>query len=131
MKNNLDINTIVSTAALLVHISKTDEEYTIKERNIVRNFIKTLTKKEDVENLLQDAENLEKNSNQLLDFTKKIKEQSIEFKTIIIEQLWQIVISDENIDQYETNLIRRVCGLIYFPDKLSGEIKLKLLNKNS
>jgi uncharacterized tellurite resistance protein B-like protein len=131
MKNNLDINTIVSTAALLVHIGKTDEEYTIKERNIVRNFIKTLTKKEDVENLLQDAENLEKNSNQLLDFTKKIKEQSIEFKTIIIEQLWQIVISDENIDQYETNLIRRVCGLIYFPDKLSGEIKLRLLNKNS
>jgi len=77
------------------------------------------------------AEKLELNSNQLLDFTNLIKKESLESKTEIIRNLWKIIISDKKIDQFESNLIRRICGLIYFPDKLSGEIKLKILELKS
>ena len=79
--------------------------------------------------VLQKAEKLELNSNQLLNFTNIIKKNEKIDKYMIIEQLWKIIISDNNSDQYESNLMRRICGLIYFPDKLSGEIKLKLKKK--
>ena len=78
--------------------------------------------------IMNEAEKFESNSNQLLNYTKVIKESSMENKSKIIEQLWKILISDNNIDQYESNLMRRICGLIYFPDKESGEIKMKLQN---
>ena len=71
---------------------------------------------------------MENNSNQLLSFTKIIKENSMDTKKEILEHLWKIVISDKTIDQFESNLLRRICGLIYVPDKISAEIKLKLLN---
>ena len=76
--------------------------------------------------IINEAEKLESDSNQLLNFTNIIKKNEKIDKYMIIEQLWKIIISDNNSDQYETNLMRRICGLIYFPDKLSGEIKLKL-----
>ena len=78
--------------------------------------------------ITSEAEELESNSNQLLSFTKIIKDSSKEMKSEIIEQLWKILISDEKVDQYESNLMRRICGLIYFPDKECAEIKLKLMN---
>ena len=78
--------------------------------------------------ILKKAEEIERNSNQLLNYTNIIKKNSIEIKKDIVEHLWKIIISDKMVDQYESNLMRRICGLIYFPDKESGEIKLKLLN---
>ena len=77
---------------------------------------------------MSKAEEIENNSNQLLSFTKIIKENSMDTKKEILEHLWKIVISDKTIDQFESNLLRRICGLIYVPDKISAEIKLKLLN---
>ena len=73
---------------------------------------------------------MENNSNQLLNFTNIIKKSSVEIKSDVIEHLWKIIISDKSADQYETNLMRRICGLIYFPDKMCAEIKLRLINKS-
>jgi len=81
----------------------------------------------DCETILQDSEKLEADSIQLFNFTSAIKKESLEIKTEIIEHLWKIIISDKSVDQYESSLMRRICGLIYFPDKLAGDIKLKLL----
>ena len=78
--------------------------------------------------ILKEAEEVESNSNQLLNYTNIIKENSLEIKKDIIEHLWKVIISDNTVDQYESNLMRRICGLIYFPDKECAEIKLKLLN---
>ena len=74
------------------------------------------------------AEEVEKDSNQLLNYTNIIKQNTMDIKKDIIEHLWKILISDDSVDQYESNLMRRVCGLIYFPDKECAEIKLKLIN---
>ena len=71
---------------------------------------------------------IENNSNQLLSFTNIIKKNSMDVKKDIIEHLWKVIISDNTVDQYESNLMRRICGLIYFPDKLSAEIKLRIIN---
>ena len=115
--------------ALLVHVAKVDEIYTEKERGIIKNFITSFSYDEkDCEIILQDAEKLESDSIQLFNFTSTIKKEPLEVKTEIIEHLWKIIISDQSVDQYESSLMRRICGLIYFPDKLSGDIKLKILN---
>ena len=117
-------------SALLVHVAKVDEIYTDKERGIIKNFIMSFSYNEkDCETILQDSEKLEADSIQLLNFTSAIKKESLEVKTETIEHLWKIIISDKSVDQYESSLMRRICGLIYFPDKLSGEIKLKILNQ--
>ena len=119
---------IIGVSALLIHAAKIDEIYSEKEKNIIFNFIKNnIEDKNSVEKVLKESEKLEENSNQLLNFTKIIKESSLELKREIIEQLWKILISDNNVDLYESNLMRRICGLIYFSDKESGEIKMKLI----
>jgi len=116
--------------ALLVHVAKVDEIYTEKERVIIKNFITSFSYDEkDCEIILQDAEKLESDSIQLFNFTSTIKKEPLEVKTEIIEHLWKIIISDQSVDQYESSLMRRICGLIYFSDKLSGDIKLKILNQ--
>ena len=120
---------ITGIAALLVHAAKIDENYTEKEKKIILSLISSLAENSDKKEIfLKKAEVLESNSNQLVSFTRIIKENSLEIKSQIIEQLWKIIISDNTVDQYESNLMRRICGLIYFPDKLSGEIKLKIQN---
>ena len=124
----LNKNNITGIAALLVHAAKIDEKYSDKEKNLIKDFIQSYLKDEDKENILINAEEIEKNSNQLLNYTNIIKKNTEEVKSNIVEHLWKIIISDDSIDQYESNLMRRVCGLIYFPDKLCAEIKLKLLN---
>lgn len=127
-KFNLE-NTI-GIAALLVHAAKIDENYSEKEKDLIRSFILEITNNTSAKNeILQKAEKLEADSNQLLNFTNIIKKNSIESKAKIIEELWKIIISDDSIDQFESNLMRRICGLIYFPDKLNGEIKIKLLKE--
>ena len=84
---------------------------------------------ENANEILKRAEEIEKNSNQLLNYTNTIKQNSMEIKKDIMEHLWKVIISDDTVDQYESNLMRRICGLIYFPDKESAEIKLNLINK--
>tara|TARA_B110000444_G_C18574426_1_gene470985 strand:- start:228 stop:617 length:390 start_codon:yes stop_codon:yes gene_type:complete len=126
--NTLNEESIIGVTALLVHAAKIDEQYSENEKLVIKEFIKSYLKDANDEEVLKKAENVEKNSNQLLSFTNIIKKNTIEVKSDIIEHLWKIIIADDKIDQYESNLMRRVCGLIYFPDKMSAEIKLKLLN---
>ena len=119
---------LIKITALLVHVAKVDELYTEKERGIIKSFIMSFSyTKKDCEAILQDAEKLEADSIQLFNFTSAVKKESLEVKTEIIEHLWKIIISDQSVDTYESSLMRRICGLIYFPDKLSGDIKLKFL----
>jgi len=114
--------------ALLVHVARIDENYSEKEKNIIKNFIASFSYDvKDSETILYEAEKLESDSIQLFNFTSTIKKESLEVKTEIVEHLWKIIISDQSVDQYESSLMRRICGLIYFPDKLAGDIKLKLL----
>ena len=124
----LDQKDIIGITALLVHAAKIDEQYSDHEKILIKEFIKSYLKNDDNDEILKKAEEIECNSNQLLNFTNLIKKNTIEVKSDIIEHLWKIIISDNTIDQYESNLMRRVCGLIYFPDKMCAEIKLKLLN---
>ena len=124
----LDQKDIIGIAALLVHAAKIDEQYSDHEKILIKEFIKSYLKNDDNDEILKKAEEIECNSNQLLSFTNLIKKNTTEVKSDIIEHLWKIIISDNTIDQYESNLMRRVCGLIYFPDKMCAEIKLKLLN---
>ena len=125
----LDIESIKGMSALLVHAAKIDEIYTDDEKVLIKNFIKSYLKDEDADKLLSESEEIEKNSNQLLNFTNTIKKNSLDVKKDIIKHLWKILISDNTVDQYESNLMRRICGLIYIPDKICAEIKLQLLNK--
>ena len=125
----LDIESIKGMSALLVHAAKIDEIYTDDEKVLIKNFIKSYLKDEDADKLLSESEEIEKNSNQLLNFTNTIKKNSMDVKKDIIKHLWKILISDNTVDQYESNLMRRICGLIYIPDKICAEIKLQLLNK--
>jgi uncharacterized tellurite resistance protein B-like protein len=126
--NNLDKESIVGISALLVHAAKIDEIYSDHEKDLIRNFIKSYLKDGNTNVILKKAEEIENNSNQLLDFTNIIKENSNDIKKNVIEHLWKVIISDDSVDQYESNLMRRICGLIYFPDKECAEIKLKLIN---
>ena len=126
--NKLDKESIVGISALLVHAANIDEIYSEHEKNLIKDFIKSYLKEDDTDQILKKAEEIENNSNQLLNYTNIIKKNSIEVKKDIIEHLWKVIISDNSIDQYESNLMRRICGLIYFPDKECAEIKLKLQN---
>tara|TARA_B100000945_G_scaffold320184_1_gene329469 strand:- start:1072 stop:1524 length:453 start_codon:yes stop_codon:yes gene_type:complete len=129
--DNLDIIKITS---LLIHAAKIDENYTDKEKKIIRQFILTYSK-EKIENLdekkildiFKKSEENEKNSNQILEFTKEVKTKDINLKKLVLKTLWEIVLSDNKSGIYESNLIRRICGLLYLPDKLSGEIKSSIL----
>ena len=126
--NKLDKESIIGISALLVHAAKIDEIYSDHEKDLIKNFIKSYLENGDPNEFLKKAEEVEKNSNQLLNYTNIIKQNSTDIKKDIIEHLWKVIISDNTVDQYESNLMRRICGLIYFPDKECAEIKLKLLN---
>ena len=124
----LEKDSVMGISALLVHAANIDETYTNHEKNLVKDFIKSYLKDEDASEILKKAEDIENNANQLLNYTNIIKQNSNDIKKDIIEHLWKVIISDNSVDQYEANLMRRICGLIYFSDKECGEIKLRLLN---
>ena len=126
--NKLDRESVTGISALLVHAANIDEIYSDHEKTLIMDFIKSYLKEDDANDILKKAEEIEKNSNQLLNYTNIIKQNSIEIKKDIIEHLWKVIVSDNTVDQYESNLMRRICGLIYFPDKECAEIKLKLIN---
>ena len=121
----LDI--ISKTASLLIHAAKIDENYTNKEKLIIeRTLIELSADKEKIDQIMQNAEENEKNSNQIIDFTKDIKCTDQNFKIKIIESLWKIIYSDNSSDMYEANLMRRLSGLLYLDNKLVGDIKEKI-----
>mgnify|MGYP006085673881 CR=1 FL=1 len=123
-----NIEKLTEVCALLVYTAKIDDDYTDKEKKIISLFIKSQIKDEnDISKIMEEAEKLEKDSNHLLKFTNIIKQETLESKSAIIQELWKTVLSDGNVDDYEANIMRRICGLIYFPDKLSGEIKLNVI----
>tara|TARA_B100001250_G_scaffold401821_1_gene414146 strand:- start:378 stop:785 length:408 start_codon:yes stop_codon:yes gene_type:complete len=126
-KKNIDQEKLIGISALFVHVAKIDDNYTDKEKELISNFLRSFVDKDEIINeILKKAEELEKNSNQLINFTNIIKKNSLESKSIVVKELWKIILSDDKADEYENNLVRRICGLIYFPDKLSGEIKIKI-----
>ena len=127
-KNNSDDDEdIVLITALLVHAAKMDENYTIDEKKIIEKALSQLTKKNsnEISQIIMLAEKKESESNHILNFTKEIKKKDINFRKEIVNVLWQIILSDGKSDMYESNLVRRVCGLLYISDKESGDIKLK------
>ena len=131
---NIDKNNVneendkhVKIAALLIHAAKVDENYSKKEKIIISEFLKSTNKDIDVNKIIEKAEEDEKNSNQILKYTQEIKKNPLEFRKKIVKVLWQIILSDNNSDVYESSLMRRICGLLYLPDKVSGEIKLEVL----
>ena len=127
-KDQTPTDKYVLVAALLVHAAKIDNNYTKVEKEMIKKTIidMGISNSNDAEKILINAEKKEKESNQIVEFTREIKKNSIEFRLKIIEILWKIVYSDGTNDIYETNLIRRVCGLLYISDKDSGIVKLKV-----
>ena len=120
----------IKITALLIHAAKIDENYSVKEREIIKKAIAELGVTNDkLENILIKAEEIEKNSNQILDFTKEIKNMDEDSKIKIVEVLWNIIYSDNNPDIYENNLMRRLTGLLYLSPKIVGDLKEKIINK--
>ena len=126
--SKLNKESIIGISALLVHAANIDEIYSDHEKKLIKDFIKSYLKNENEDEILKKAEDIEENSNQLLNYTNLVKQNSMDLKKDVIEHLWKVIISDNSIDQYEANLMRRICGLIYFPDKECAEIKLRLMN---
>ena len=124
------INKNVLIIALLIHAAKIDENYTENEKKIIKKVIMDLNEisSNQADELLKLAEKKEGESNQIIEFTKEIKKYSMEFKLKIVEIIWKIVYSDGTSDDYESNLIRRICGLLYISDKDNGIIKAKVQN---
>ena len=121
---------ILAVACLLIHSAKIDHNYTDKERKIIKDSIIEMgANREEIDKIIQDAENREKDSNQILDFTREIKNINEVDKKIIIEALWDIIYSDKDADMYETNLMRRLSGLLYLDPKVVGDIKEKVRQK--
>jgi len=130
-KNEENINNKnILITALLIHAAKIDDNYTDVEKEIVKKALISLNSitSNESDELLKKAEKIEQESNQIVAFTREIKKNSMEFRLKIIEILWKIVYSDGSSDSYESNLIRRVCGLLYISDRDSGMIKLKIKN---
>tara|TARA_B100000963_G_scaffold259704_1_gene227986 strand:- start:305 stop:730 length:426 start_codon:yes stop_codon:yes gene_type:complete len=118
---------LISIAALLIHSAKIDENFTEKEKTVIRNaLIEMGADENNLDEILKDAELKEQDSNQILEFTKEVKNKSSEEKKIVIEALWNIIYSDKNADIYETNLMRRLSGLLYLDPKTVGDIKEKV-----
>ena len=128
-KESLD-NKNVLVAALLIHAARIDENYTDIEKEIIKKALVELNNisSDQAENLIKFAEKKEEESNQIVEFTREIKKYSMEFRLKIIEVIWKIVYSDGTSDDYESNLIRRICGLLYISDKDNGIIKAKVQN---
>ena len=133
-ENEKDNNhpSIIAVACLLIHSAKIDENYTDKEKKIIKDAIIEMgAGAEEIDKIIQDAEEKEKDSNQIIDFTREVKNINEEDKKIIIEALWDIIYSDEDADMYETNLMRRLSGLLYLDPKVVGDIKEKVRQKKT
>ena len=125
LQNNNEL--LSKTTSLLIHAAKIDENYTNKEKEIIKKTLLELgAKHSEIDQIIINAETNEENSNQILDFTREIKNSDDKFKTQIIETLWSIIYSNNEADMYETNLMRRLAGLLYLDNKTMGNIKEKI-----
>ena len=129
-KNEPQINSYSKIAALLIHGAKIDEEYEEKEENIIKETLIDLGAPiSDIDKIMSEAIIAEENSNQILDFTREVKNVPDSDKIKIVESLWKIIYSNDNADSYETNLMRRLSGLLYVDAKKMGDLKLKVKRK--
>ena len=127
----IDDNFLIKVGALLIHTAKIDENYTDNEEEIIKKTLLELgVKKENLSSTIKEAKVIEENSNQILEFTREVKNLSENEKIKIIEALWTIIYSNKHADLYETNLMRRLAGLLYIDSKIMGDIKNKIKNEN-
>ena len=125
-------NDLEKICALLIHAAKIDEDFSDKEEKIIKEtMLKIGVKKDNLEKLFIDAKNIEQNANQILSFTKEVKNMNEHNKIKIIEALWHIIYSNNEADIYETNLMRRLAGLLYIDSKVMGDIKEKIKRESS
>ena len=128
-KDNLSL---IAIASLLIHSAKIDENFTEKEKKIIKSaLIEMGANIDEIDKIIEKSEIKEKDSNQILDFTREIKNINENKKKLIIEALWNIIYSDKNADMYEANLMRRLSGLLYLDNKVVGDIKLKVIKKKN
>ncbi len=122
---------LTKIAALLIHAAKIDENFSSIEKNIIKQtLLKIGANSENIEEIIKGAEKIEENSNQILDFTKEVKNMDEKNKIEIVETLWKIIYSNKIADNYETNLMRRLAGLLYIDNKIMGDIKEKIKKEN-
>ena len=130
-ENKLDNNNdLLNIACLMIHAAKIDENYTDKEKNIIKKTLSKLNKNdENIDNLILEAERKESDSNHIQDFTKNIKAMDKDNKIEVVKNIWTIILSDGSSDMYEENLMRRLAGLLYVDAKTMGDIKLDIQTK--
>ncbi len=132
LKKSKNNNDLIKVGALLIHAAKIDENYSYIEQNIIKKaLLKIGADNDNIEKIMSDAIEAEENSNQILDFTREVKNTNNENKIIILETLWRIIYSNNEVDIYESNLMRRLAGLLYIDNKIMADIKDKIKNENS
>ena len=130
-KNEQSEENFSKVAALLIHAAKIDQDYSKEEENIVKKTMLEIgANNENILNIMENAKNIENDTNQILDFTKEVKSMKNEDKIKIVESLWRIIYSDKEADVYETNLMRRLAGLLYIDNKIMGSIKERIKKEN-
>jgi len=130
-KNEQSEENFSKVAALLIHAAKIDQDYSKEEENIVKKTMLEIgANNENILNIMENAKNIENDTNQILDFTKEVKSMKSEDKIKIVESLWRIIYSDKVADVYETNLMRRLAGLLYIDNKIMGSIKERIKKEN-
>ena len=131
-KNNDDTDDLIKVAALLIHAAKIDENYSQNEKKIIKQTLLEIgSNVQNISEIIKKGEEIENDSNQILEFTKKVKKMNDEKKIKIIESLWRIIYSNKEADIYETSLMRRLAGLLYIDSKIMGDIKDKIKKENS
>jgi len=131
-ENKTENNFLIKIASLLIHAAKIDEHYTEEEEKIIKEALIQLgSDSKSVNKLVEEAKLFEENSNQILDFTREVKSLADDEKIKIIEALWRIIYSNKDADMYETNLMRRLAGLLYVDNKVMGDIKEKIRKEKS
>ena len=122
---------LIKIAALMIHAAKIDENYSDQEELIIKKaLIEIGASEENIKNIIKEGKKIEENSNQILDFTREVKNMSDDKKLMIIEILWKIIYSNKDADIFETNLMRRLAGLLYIDNKIMGDIKEKIKKEN-
>ena len=131
-ENETENNFLIKICALLIHAAKIDENYTNSEEEIIKKTLLELgSDKDELDKIIKEAKIIEENSNQILEFTREVKNLAEEDKIKIIEALWSIIYSNKDADIYETNLMRRLAGLLYIDSKTMGDIKNRIQNQKS
>jgi len=131
-QKNLNYDNLKKTAALLIHAAKIDEDYSIKEKEIIKQTLLEIgANNENIDQIMKDGTEIEQNSNQILEFTKEVKITDEDNKIKIIETLWRIIFSNKVADMYETSLMRRLAGLLYIDSKIMGDIKERIKKEYS